>query len=464
MVAVAMLDTHADPDLWGHVRFGLDILEQGPVADGPDPYSFTQDRPFIYHEWLGGAIMGLAYRVGGAAGLRVLKALLVLAMVGLVWSTVRHKQFAWRWAGVSIAVVGTSPSLLMLRPQLWTMLGIVAVCRILTSESRRALWLLPLVFALWANLHGGWIVGGGLVLVWAAIAVIQRREDGVRLVLVGIASLAATLVNPYGVRLWVFLLETVRLGREDIAEWEPIWRGNAVSLVLWLVAATTIVVSLARRGRPPLATAVALAGLACGSVRVLRLVPAFALAAVALLSRTWPDEDDNGAEVPSRAWVDAAVVALTVALGLSVQTIPRCILIGTPGPASSAPDLAASVALQGTQGRLVTSFDWGEYALWHFGPALKVSIDGRRETLYSDNTVQEQNAILRGEPAGFAALARLNPDYVWLPALSTKTAEWLRMHGYREDIRTEHSFIAVRRDLPPLAPWQGQPSGCFPGP
>src|SRR4030095_3604637 len=114
----------------------------------------------------------------------------------------------------------------MLRPQLWTMLGIVAVCRILTSESRRALWLLPLVFALWANLHGGWIVGGGLVFVWAAIAVIQRREDGLRLVLVGIATLAATLVNPYGVRLWMFLLETVRIGREDIAEWEPIWRGG----------------------------------------------------------------------------------------------------------------------------------------------------------------------------------------------------------------------------------------------
>ena len=42
--------------------------------------------------------------------------------------------------------------------------------------------------------------------------------------------------------------------------------------------------------------------------------------------------------------------------------------------------------------------------------------------------------------------------------------EWLRANGYREDIRTKHSFIAVRRDRAPLTVWQGQPSGCFPGP
>src|SRR4029079_7981587 len=161
--AVTMVNMRADPDLWGHVRFGLDILNMGHVADGPDPYSFTQDRPFIYHEWLGGTIMALAYQLGGATGLAVLKALLVLSLVGLVWFTLKHKQPLWRWGGVSIALVGSLPLLVRLRPQLWTLLGVMAVCRILTSESRRARWLLPVIFALWANLHGGRIGGGGLV-------------------------------------------------------------------------------------------------------------------------------------------------------------------------------------------------------------------------------------------------------------------------------------------------------------
>jgi hypothetical protein len=463
LTAVAMMNTQADPDLWGHVRFGLDILNMGHVADGPDPYSFTQDRPFIYHEWLGGTIMALAYDVGGAAGLAVLKALLVLSLLGLVWFTLRRKQPAWRWAGVSIAVVGTWPSLVMLRPLLWTMIGVVAVCRILTLGSRRALWLLPVVFAIWANLHGGWIVGGGLVVVWTAVAFIQQRDDRAEVLVVGVASLAATLLNPYGINLWMFLAETVRLNRADIAEWQPIWRG-AGPFVLWLMPAAIVVVSVVRRGPPSLATAIAITGLAFASMRVLRLTPLFALAAVALLSLTWPDEDDSLADVVWRPWVDAGFVALTVVLGLWVQAVPRCILISKPGVGSSAPDLVAGEALKGRQGRLVTSFDWGEYALWHFGPALKVSIDGRRETLYTDSTVASQAAILRGAPAGLAELTRLNPDYVWLPASSQRTAEWLREHGYREDIRTEYSFIAVRRDHAPLTAWRGEPSRCFPGP
>ena len=41
------------------------------------------------------------------------------------------------------------------------------------------------------------------------------------------------------------------------------------------------------------------------------------------------------------------------------------------------------------QGRLVVWFDWGEYAIWHFAPALRVSIDGRRETVYTDQVMQK---------------------------------------------------------------------------
>ena len=42
--------TKADADLWGHVRFGRDIL-RGGIHDG-DPYSFTSDIPWVNHEWL----------------------------------------------------------------------------------------------------------------------------------------------------------------------------------------------------------------------------------------------------------------------------------------------------------------------------------------------------------------------------------------------------------------------------
>src|SRR6188768_2227494 len=72
-VFAALAVTRADADLWGHVRFGLDILRDRSLPT-VDPYSFTQDRPWINHEWLSELQMGAAYALGGATGLVLLKA------------------------------------------------------------------------------------------------------------------------------------------------------------------------------------------------------------------------------------------------------------------------------------------------------------------------------------------------------------------------------------------------------
>ena len=118
-IAIGLLTTIADTDLWGHVRFGLDILRDG-FASGADPYTFTQGKPFLYHEWLGGAVMAVAYRALGPAGLGLLKAALGVLLFAFVWHALRHKTFAWRWGGIAVAAWVSLPLLTTLRPQLWT--------------------------------------------------------------------------------------------------------------------------------------------------------------------------------------------------------------------------------------------------------------------------------------------------------------------------------------------------------
>lgn len=462
--AVVMCYTRADPDLWGHVRFGLDILHSGHVQSGADLYSFTQDKPFIYHEWLGGVIMAAAYRVGGTTGLMVLKAALVGALVGFVWWVARTKRFFWRWSAVALCALVPSPALLSLRPQLWTMLGIALLCAILSSQSRRGLWLLPPLFAAWANLHGGWVLGGALLVLWTAVECSTGGRRALPLLVAGAASLGATLLNPYGIRLWMFLLETVRLGRGDITEWQPIWVAGKEAIVLWVVPVVLLIISITRFGRPPATTLAILGFLAFASARVVRLGPLFVVTTLILLSRQWPDEEPSPVRhVSARALADLFVVGATLAFALVLHRLPSCVA-SVPSIDYAVPDTVASESLRNTHGTLVTSFNWGEYAIWHFGPQLKVSIDGRRETLYSDRTVKEEAAIVEGTLDGLTALRRLTPDYVWLPASSQTTAGWLVTHGYRQDVKTAQSFIAVRRDLPPLQAWSGTPSGCFPGP
>ena len=57
----AVCDTIADPDLWGHLRFGLDMLRSGTIA-AQDCYSYTSDRTWINHEWLAELVFAAIYQ------------------------------------------------------------------------------------------------------------------------------------------------------------------------------------------------------------------------------------------------------------------------------------------------------------------------------------------------------------------------------------------------------------------
>jgi hypothetical protein len=437
----------------------MDMITDRRVTPVLEPYAFTDDMPWINHEWMSELVMGLAYRAGGPTGLMVLKAVLVLVMMRLVWGALASSPSRWGW--MALSAWGALPLVWSLRPQIWSGIALVLVFRLLTSRREKAVWFLPVIFAVWVNLHGGWIVGGALLASWTLVAWIQRRQERWTLLTAGALCLTATLLNPYGPGMWMFLLETVRIGREHIVEWQPIWTAGLLQILLWLVPILVIISSLRGGERPSTPALFVLLLLAVLAARVSRLGPLFALATALLLgsrSKEWNDA------LPGRQKallvIDGLGVAAAILLAASLGAIPQCISTDY----RNSPDATAAEALRGRAGRLVTLFGWGEYALWHFGPALQVSIDGRRETIYSDAVVREQLAIADGSAEGIIALERLAPDYVWLPSRSVVTANWLKNHGYVEDVRTARSFVARRSDLSPLAAWGGHTSGCFPGP
>jgi hypothetical protein len=462
-VFCALLTTTADPDLWGHVRFGLDMLSTGRLTT-TDPYSYTSDIPWLNHEWLSELIMGAAYRTFGSGGLVALKMVLALATLALMAPLFRRASENWRWPAAFLAVGGLGPLELMVRPQLWTIFFVVALCRILNAAPVYR-WSLPLIFALWVNLHGGWIVGAGILVLWSAMEIVGVASGRPsRWISLGVPALcaAATLANPYGVKAWVFIATTVRLSRPDIIEWQPLWMQPAGALVFWLLTLgwAGFAVRRARIVRPEAIAIVAC--LAFASLRVLRLLPLLVPVSIVLLlpyvqprtsaERVWPK---------GRTLVDLAFVCVGV-LVLAWPGSTTCIQL----QGSWQPDVAAARALASAHpsGRLATTFNWGQYAIWHFGPVARVSIDGRRETVYSDQQLQRQLAVALGENAGLEELARTLPEYVWLPTVpSGRTRRWLTAHEYRIDIQTPQSFVAVRSDLPRIAPVPSVTAPCFPG-
>jgi hypothetical protein len=205
-----------------------------------------------------------------------------------------------------------------------------------------------------------------------------------------------------------------------------------------------------------------------GAVRVSRIawlaVPAMILVTAPQLANWWPRRDWN-LHAPSRTAAWLTIVPLAVIGFVAAQTLWP-ILICIPILGDWRPDEAVALRLKrtGVTGRLVTWFDWGEYAIWHLSPSLRVSMDGRRETLYSDEMLRLHSAIYRGGADGDTWLAAEQPEYVWLPARYAVRRAWLEGHGYRIDAATAASYMAVRADLPSVAGSPPTLTGCFPGP
>jgi hypothetical protein len=467
VLAPGLVVTRADPDLWGHVRFGLDILAR-PGLSSVDPYSFTQDIPWVNHEWLSELFMGAAYAAGGPSGLSLLRGILFGTFLAVTLRPyVRTKPAAFGGA-ILLLLAGTIRQTMTLRPQWWTLVGVAILCRLFVGGFRRW-WLVavPALFLIWANCHGGWIVGAGLLAVWTAFHLARPDEPRTSIVAVAVLSALATLVNPYGWEMWAFLARTVRMTR-DITEWQPLVAAPMPTPATWLAAVAGTAYLAATRPRPPLDRLAMVAMLAFAAFRVDRLAPLCVVTAIVLLSPTiaerWPAAPRKLPPVsPAQARGLAAVLVVVAALSaLAVAKQSSCVLIGGPW----IPDRAAGRALTATttQGRIVTYFDWGEYALWHLAPRLRVSIDGRRETVYSDAALAKHAALEAATPAGIEYLRRLDPSYVWLPARFTALHDWLAAHGYRIDLQTGMSFVAVRADLPVLHQFAGRINECFPGP
>jgi hypothetical protein len=466
LVAILLTATRPDPDLWGHLRFGLDWLRTGTLPS-VDPYSFTQDKPWINHEWLSEVLTAAAYSAAGIAGLVLLKSAVIGALLAILWRSLRGGTPVVRVSTVTAALVGVLPISGTVRPQIWSVLGLVILATVLRPEppSWRRIAGSGLLFAAWANLHGGWITGGTVLGLYVAIRVVRAPRHALRWLMLGAVSLGATLVNPYGAGLWMFLATTVRSSRPDISEWAPFSLSEPILMWVSILGPSLVLARLYQRRatRPPIEIAACVLLMLAAGLRVSRVAPLMCPAALTLLApqivRAWGDK--GRLTVPSRPAAAILLIPAVFAMlttGAPVGRVLTCLPISD----AWAPDRDAAAQLRGLSGRLWTTFDWGEYAIWHLGPDLRVSVDGGRETVYSDDLLEWTRAVERGDGAAIQRLKSIGTDYVWLPASRSAARSALEENGYRVDFQTDASFVAVRAGVPRLPSTATALPPCFP--
>ena len=420
-------DNFADPDLWGHLRYGQMILAGGGVPR-VDPFSYSAPgAPWIDHEWLAEVVLAWLYDAGGTVGLPLLK-LGVGVLVVVLWLAAGWRRGAEPLTAAVVLVLALTtvqPSF-SFRPQLFTNLLLALEVALLVRAERRPgtpfeLLAIPPLLALWANLHGGFLVGLALLLVYGAATLGRAAGFGSApasarrvavVALVCLAGAVAPLATPYGVDLYRFLAGTLDLhGR--ITEWQPVPLVSATFLRFKVYVALTVGAALVLWRRRtaeralldwwvPFALASALA-----AFRHRRHVELFAIAVTPLLLlgaedarrmlvARWPALIPRPRVLGLGALGVLAVAAVHLGdyahamrrYGLTIRLDPQAFGAGPIG-FLRAQDLHGNVALP---------FDWAQYGIWRLAPASHVFIDGRFETVYPAQVIADYFAFQDGSP------------------------------------------------------------------
>ncbi len=164
-------DTVADPDLWGHVRFGQDMLRTRSIIQ-TDAYSYrTQGQRWINHEWLSEVIVAGIYDWSGAQGLIISKVVVSLLILGVCHAHLRRRGLG-PWSSVLLLILVSIPfrmGLGTIRPQVFTICFFQLELLLLESAvpgREQKLWVLPVLMAVWVNLHGGVLAGVAMLGLW----------------------------------------------------------------------------------------------------------------------------------------------------------------------------------------------------------------------------------------------------------------------------------------------------------
>jgi hypothetical protein len=375
-------------DLAYHVKVG-ELMVAEHALPRTDAFAWTTaGRPWLDQNWGAQLLLYGIWRLGGFPLVAVVNALLSVAAWGLVAAACRRRTANLRViAGAILIGYVAAVATFSARPQMFSLLLFAAELYLLEAARTRprVALAIPLLMVLWANLHGAFIVGIGLLVIEVAAATWRRDRPGVvRHLVVTVASVAALLVNPWGVRVlgYALSLPTSRLITGQVSEWGPT---NVRQLpgVLILPAIGVLVVALVRAPAPQrvpeqLLRMALLGGLAFWAVRGLAWFGLALPVTLCALARPHPPRP-AAADRGSPALNGLVLVALAVALAAATPPVQRTLFGPRPELASAPVATADWLAANPQAGRMFNYQRWGSYLEFRLGPRTQVGFDSRVE-------------------------------------------------------------------------------------
>ena len=439
----------SDNSFFWHLQTGRYIIGHG-IPRG-DVFSYTTPGiHWVAQSWLAELAYGLVDRTFGAFGIRVLVALTGAAITLLSYRLARRltgdRMRAALISGVAYLATFVVFSERPLAFGLVLALVVVWIVEVPDSRiARRPLIALPVVFWLWANVHGSFALG----VVYVGLHVVGRALDGdlpwrgrERDLVAGTAlGLGVSLLNPYGPGLLLFPVQLMGRGEvlSKVVEWRsPDFRTPVgMAFAAWLVVLISALALSARRPtRRDLVVALPFVLLALWAERNIGLAVLFTLPIASRLVATDRRRPDSRSLLSATAVI--AIVSLMAVAGVKAA--------GERDYAVSAYPAEAMTFMQSHQmlgERLFTTDAWAGYTILRFWPEQHVFMDDRYD-MYPKQLVVDYTEVADGHPNWERVLDKHRVDViVWQPkrALSQLLAQSPEWRGVYRD---ETAVIYVR--------------------
>jgi hypothetical protein len=452
-------DRFSDPDLWWHLKTG-EIIWNTHSIPSSDVFSYTANgSAWTAHEWFSQVLIYGAWKVAGYRGLMGLLCTLTALLL-----IVQYRLISLYSGNAKIALVGVlvawwfSTVGLAIRPHLFAYL-LLSVELLIVELGRRGnpRWLMALLllFAVWVNSHGSFLLGLvilGIVFFCSyfhfEVGLLRSRPwEPARRKVLGVAlagSAIALLANPVGLRQLIYPIDVMihqKINLAVVMEWQPPRFDEPRGFALFVAAAMLVLVPLMRRSALYFHELV-LASL--GLILALphqRMVFVFGLLVTPFLCRlvadTW-DGYDSRRDLP---WVNAILIALFlcgVYWGFPTQAeLER--QVRTANPVRAVDYLRSS----GVSGNMLNEYVFGGYLIWA-APEHKVFIDGRADVYEWAGVLKEFSdwATLQVNPSEL--LDKYHVAFCLLAAASPMAKVIALIPGWKQVYSDDQAVIFTR--------------------
>lgn len=450
-----------DSDFYWHLPTG-EMIANG-LFPRTDPYSFTWfGQPWTLHEWLGELFLFQLVDNLGYMG-----AVWVYAFIPPI--TVAILAYALHRLGLrTAAVIGatTLSALLIIpyatiRPQAvsWIFFALLVggLVHLSPDRSRWTLLLVPF-FVAWANLHGLWVIGVFVLVVYAGMSLLgmtpMSGAKGWALAMIPLA-MAGVVFTPEGPSLLLYpfrYIDSGDWGLANITEWQsPDFHDPAHIPLLIFMAATAI---FARwRGVPWWMSILAFMGIAMtlfalrnGPIAAILGAPALALGMDAALREWRPTPRTYSPRMAGQRRM------LEIGLAVIVAVAGWIILAPPDAELAVRDSIDRELPVQGTEflleqvpdGRIASWYGWGGYMIGNmYDSGARVFVDGRND-MYDESILNDYTLIKNAEPGWEAIIDGYDVDALIFPPSEPITKGPAQDAGWCEAFRDDNEVVYLR--------------------